>query len=88
MMMKDQVLSWLNDEESVVTCQRIHQASAVATPTGQPELSRQDASQLLQTILDEEDEDPNKYVATVCTMETTTTTASTTDGYSTTGEFT
>jgi hypothetical protein len=67
MMMKNQVLSWLNDEESVVTSQRINQQHSTLS------LSRKDASSLLQSIWEEEPDD-EKYHVTLCVMDTTTTT--------------
>lgn len=87
--MKDQVLSWLNDEETVVTAQRISQTTTRTTTNNNDDnssggggLSRKDASELLKTIWNEvEDEDDEKYLATICTMETTKE-----EGYSTTGE--
>jgi hypothetical protein len=86
MTMKDEVLSWLNDEESLVTSQRISQQRTHAM------MSRKDASSLLQSIWEEESDD-QKYHATVCIMESSThqeATSQTDDsgmGYSTTGEF-
>lgn len=53
MMMKDEVVSWLNDEGSLVTSQRISQATCddVANGRGVVILSRKDASVLLKDII-------------------------------------
>jgi hypothetical protein len=63
-MMKDHVLSWLNDEESLVTAQRISQHPNAILSS----LSRKGASSLLQSIWEEEPDD-EKYHVTVCVME-------------------
>jgi hypothetical protein len=77
--MKDQVLSWLNDEEAVVTSHRISCSSQ--RHHGVPVVSRKEASAMLQSVLEESKD--KAYRATLCTMETS---SDHDEGYSTTGE--
>jgi hypothetical protein len=79
-MKKEEVLSWLNDEESLVTSQRISQSSYSDGNGLQQQssslLSRKDGSNILKDVLlENEDGDgnnKNKYTPIVCTMKTTT----------------
>eukprot|EP00537_Pseudo-nitzschia_pungens_P001208 CAMPEP_0172370164 /NCGR_PEP_ID=MMETSP1060-20121228/36716_1 /TAXON_ID=37318 /ORGANISM="Pseudo-nitzschia pungens, Strain cf. cingulata" /LENGTH=547 /DNA_ID=CAMNT_0013095357 /DNA_START=21 /DNA_END=1664 /DNA_ORIENTATION=+ len=71
-MAEQQVLSWLHDEESLVTSQRIQHhcvfgmdSESESDETERP-ISRREGSELLRKLFEK---DPSKYVATVCTVE-------------------
>jgi hypothetical protein len=78
---KDQVLSWLHNELSCVTSQRISQETS---------MTRAEASHWLKTIYEEQsppatNNDDKQYRATICTVTTTSPEEEERMGYKTTG---
>jgi len=96
---KEQVLSWLDDEESLVTSQRIQQHCRNSNEDGADAnddghaLSRRAASDLLQEVFllgASSCGQQDKYVATLCTADTfigNDDNSGSDDGYKTTGTY-